>query len=81
MADETTRKIIRRRSAGDLEKLQYILWQAMKRAEDVMLDENVPNSVHLRAVHTASQVAINFDRISEAVELKRRIEALEGHRD
>lgn len=70
------RRAKKARRAGTVEDVRLKLWNALLRAEDVLMDADDTATV-LRAVHAMTQGAAAYARIVDAGELEARLAALE----
>jgi hypothetical protein len=71
----------RTRTAGDLADARLSLWQAVKTAEDLLLDAGQDAATTLRAVHALTQACTAYAKLVEAGELEARIAELERAMD
>jgi hypothetical protein len=66
----------RRPRRGDMTALASILWRAILVGEDVLVAATEPE-LRLRAINTLGQAAAHYGKISETIDLTKRVEALE----
>lgn len=72
------KKTIRARPLGDKMALRKALWQAIKRAEDIMMDPDESAESVLSAINALNQAAHSYYRVAEAEALLDRVEELEA---
>ena len=66
---------VRRGKPGNLAALKKELWYAVVMAGDLL--DSDEEATRLRAVHAVSQAAAAYKALIEAIDLEKRIEALE----
>jgi hypothetical protein len=76
MAHRDTNHRKRRPRRGDMTSLASILWRAILAGEDVLVAATEPE-LRLRAINTLGQAAAHYCKISETIDLTKRVEALE----
>ena len=68
----------RRGKPGSVEDARALLWEALKKAGDMLEAEDLTPDMTLRLLHGISQGAGSYARIVEVSDLAARIEALEA---
>ena len=70
------KKAKRRGKPGSLSDAQAVLWQALRKAGELL--EHEDPHLSLKAVHAVSQCAANYAKVLEVGELEARLQALEA---